>query len=265
MSWGGDRNPHNIKLVTIGDSSVGKSCLISQFCDDNFNSNVVTTTIAIDYRIKKGVEIDGSKYKLLIWDTAGQERFRAISTSFFRGCHGILLVYDITQRNTFENIRNHWIGQIKDYIASLNDTDEDDNKICLILLGNKCDMVDDRQVASEEAQMLAKELQIKFMETSAKKNINVEEAFLYVANERVKTLAPHQSISKRESKSKRKSKSKVVTLQSKNKSQSQSQSQGQGQSQSQSQSQSKGVSQSQSKGVTFHVHVEEEKSRNSCC
>ena len=104
MSRNGKQTAQNIKLLTIGDSAVGKTCLISQFARDSFNPNFITT-IGIDYKIKE-VDIDGSKYKLLIWDTAGQERFRTITTSYFRGCQGILLVYDITVRKTFDSSRS---------------------------------------------------------------------------------------------------------------------------------------------------------------
>jgi len=179
MSRGGKPTATNIKLLTIGDSAVGKTCLISQFARDSFNPNFITT-IGIDYKIKE-VEIDGSKYKLLIWDTAGQERFRTITTSYFRGCQGILLVYDITQHKTFANVRN-WMDQIN--------TVNDGQDVCKILLGNKCDMTEEREVSTEEAKKLAEEFKIPFMETSAKDNINVKDAFLTITKDVVKTLAP---------------------------------------------------------------------------
>jgi Ras-related protein Rab-8A len=177
MSRGGKPTATNIKLLTIGDSAVGKTCLISQFARDSFNPNFITT-IGIDYKIKE-VEIDGSKYKLLIWDTAGQERFRTITTSYFRGCQGILLVYDITQHKTFDNVRN-WMDQIN--------TVNDGENVCKILLGNKCDMTDEREVTTEDAKKLAAEFKISFMETSAKDNINVKDAFLTITKDVVKVL-----------------------------------------------------------------------------
>lgn len=166
-------------MLTIGDSAVGKTCLISQFARDSFNPNFITT-IGIDYKIKE-VVIDGAKYKLLIWDTAGQERFRTITTSYFRGCQGILLVYDITQHKTFANVRN-WMDQIN--------TVNDGQDVCKILLGNKCDMSEEREVSTEEAEKLAEEFKIPFMETSAMDNINVKDAFLKITKDVVKTLAP---------------------------------------------------------------------------
>lgn len=176
----GKQTAQNIKLLTIGDSAVGKTCLISQFARDSFNPNFITT-IGIDYKIKE-VDIDGSKYKLLIWDTAGQERFRTITTSYFRGCQGILLVYDITVRKTFENVSN-WMDQIN--------TVNDGQHVCKILIGNKCDMPDDqRNVTEDEGRKLAAEYDIPFMETSAKENLNVQAAFLHITKDVVKTLAP---------------------------------------------------------------------------
>jgi Ras-related protein Rab-8A len=177
MSRSGKQTAKNIKLLTIGDSAVGKTCLISQFARDSFNPNFITT-IGIDYKIKE-VDIDGSKYKLLIWDTAGQERFRTITTSYFRGCQGILLVYDITVKKTFDNVSN-WMDQI----IQVNDGQH----VCKILIGNKCDMVTERKVTEAEGKKLAEEYKIPFMETSAKDNINVQEAFLHITKDVVSGL-----------------------------------------------------------------------------
>jgi len=101
-----------IKLLMIGDSGVGKSCLLLRFSDDSFTTSFITT-IGIDFKIK-AVEIDGKRVKLQIWDTAGQERFRTITTAYYRGAMGILLVYDITDEQSFLNIRN-WIRNIEQH------------------------------------------------------------------------------------------------------------------------------------------------------
>jgi len=170
----GKNTAQNIKLLTIGDSAVGKTCLISQFARDSFNPNFITT-IGIDYKIKE-VELNGKKYKLLIWDTAGQERFRTITTSYFRGCQGILLVYDITNLKTFQNV-NSWIQQIQ----KVNKDSEQSVK--KILVGNKCDMTDERQVTTEQGRALAEEQKIPFIETSAKDDINVTEAFMKITED----------------------------------------------------------------------------------
>ncbi|CAE7383175.1 rab8A [Symbiodinium microadriaticum] len=130
------------------------------------------TTIGIDFKIKN-IQLDGKRIKLQIWDTAGQERFRTITTSYFRGAQGILLVYDVTDRQSFTSIRN-WVAQIQMH------ADVNVNKI---LIGNKCDMQDQRVVTTGEGEALAKEYNIHFFETSAKQDINVETAFITIATD----------------------------------------------------------------------------------
>eukprot|EP01136_Pigoraptor_vietnamica_P000724 Opistho-1_new@26396 len=159
------------KLLLIGDSGVGKTCVLFRFSDDAFNSTFIST-IGIDFKIRT-IDLDGKKIKLQIWDTAGQERFRTITTAYYRGAMGILLVYDITQDKTFDNIKN-WIRNIEQHAA------EDVEKM---ILGNKCDMEDKRMVTKDRGQKLADEYGIKFLETSAKANINVEEAFMTIARD----------------------------------------------------------------------------------
>jgi len=160
-----------IKLLLIGDSGVGKSCLLLRFSDDTFTTNFITT-IGIDFKIRT-IELDGKRIKLQIWDTAGQERFRTITTAYYRGAMGILLTYDVTDENSFQNIRN-WMKNIEEYAA------ENVNKI---LIGNKCDLVEKKVVDSQKGQQLAANYGIQFLETSAKNNINVEEAFISIARD----------------------------------------------------------------------------------
>jgi len=160
-----------IKLLMIGDSGVGKTCLLLRYANDSFSPTFITT-IGIDFKIKN-INLDGKRIKLQIWDTAGQERFRTITTSYFRGAQGILLVYDVTDRQTFISIRN-WVAQIQMH------ADVNVNKI---LIGNKCDMQDLRQVSHEEGESLAKEYNIHFFETSAKNDTNVEKSFLTIATD----------------------------------------------------------------------------------
>jgi len=157
-----------IKLLMIGDSGVGKTCLLLRYANDSFSPTFITT-IGIDFKIKN-IDIDGTKIKLQIWDTAGQERFRTITTSYFRGAQGILLVYDVTDRRSFESIRN-WISQIQQHA---------DVHVNKILVGNKCDMLDEKVVSTEEGEKLAKEFNMPFWECSAKNNINVEESFIAI-------------------------------------------------------------------------------------
>ncbi|TFJ85662.1 hypothetical protein NSK_003170 [Nannochloropsis salina CCMP1776] len=160
-----------IKLLMIGDSGVGKTCLLLRYANDSFSPTFITT-IGIDFKIKN-LELDGRRIKLQIWDTAGQERFRTITTSYFRGAQGILLVYDVTDRRSFESIRN-WVGQIQQHA---------DVHVNKILIGNKCDMTPQRVVSTEEGQSLANDFGIQFFETSAKNDINVEKSFVTIARE----------------------------------------------------------------------------------
>ncbi|PPQ78805.1 hypothetical protein CVT25_010674 [Psilocybe cyanescens] len=179
-----------IKLLLIGDSGlsiywlvlehvlildvclgVGKSCLLLRFCDDAWTPSFITT-IGIDFKIRT-IELDGKRIKLQIWDTAGQERFRTITTAYYRGAMGILLVYDVTDERSFNNIRT-WHSNIEQHAS------EGVNKI---LIGNKSDWTDKRAVTEEQGLELANELGIKFMETSAKVNEGVEEAFFTLARD----------------------------------------------------------------------------------
>eukprot|EP00124_Ichthyophonus_hoferi_P004641 Ihof_evm4s537 gene=Ihof_evmTU4s537 len=153
------------KLLLIGDSGVGKTCVLFRFSDDQYNATFIST-IGIDFKIRT-IEMDGKKIKLQIWDTAGQERFRTITTAYYRGAMGIMLVYDVTCEKSFENIRT-WIRNIETHAS------EDVEKM---VLGNKCDMDDKRVVAKERGEQLAQECHIPFLETSAKNDINVENAF----------------------------------------------------------------------------------------
>lgn len=160
-----------IKLLMIGDSGVGKTCLLLRYANDSFSPTFITT-IGIDFKIKN-IDVDGKRIKLQIWDTAGQERFRTITTSYFRGAQGILLVYDVTDRRSFESIRN-WISQIQQHA---------DVHVNKILVGNKCDMLHEKVVSTEEGQKLAKEFGIDFWECSAKNDINVEQSFISIARD----------------------------------------------------------------------------------
>lgn len=163
-----------IKLLMIGDSGVGKSCLLMRFSTENKNAKVEShmPTIGIDFKIKR-VVLDGAKVKLQIWDTAGQERFRTMTTSYYRGSQGILLVYDITDKKSFLAIRS-WVAQIRQH---------SDANVNMILIGNKADKNDERMVSYGEGESLAKEFNINFFETSAVENMNVEECFLNIASD----------------------------------------------------------------------------------
>lgn len=167
-----------LKLLLIGDSSVGKSSLLLRFAEDSFSQTFIST-IGVDFKTRT-IPIDDEQVKLSIWDTAGQERFRTITAAYYRGANGIVLVYDITSESSFNSIRG-WIRNIEEH-ASEN--------VCKILVGNKADMEDKRIVTKEQGQALANEFKIRFFETSAKADINVEEAFVCIAKESKKLAAP---------------------------------------------------------------------------
>ncbi|WP_411022901.1 Rab GTPase family protein [Salmonella sp. s51228] len=154
------------KLLLIGDSGVGKTCVLFRFSEDAFNSTFIST-IGIDFKIRT-IDMDGKKIKLQIWDTAGQERFRTITTAYYRGAMGIMLVYDITNEKSFENIK-HWIRNIEEHAS---------HDVERMVLGNKADLEEKRRVPKNRGEMLAVEYGIKFMETSAKNSTNVEDAFI---------------------------------------------------------------------------------------
>ncbi|CAI5437893.1 unnamed protein product [Caenorhabditis angaria] len=145
------------KLLLIGDSGVGKTCVLFRFSDDSFNNSFIST-IGIDFKIRT-IELDGKKIKLQIWDTAGQERFRTITTAYYRGAMGIILVYDITNERMLRKMLKRMI------------------------IGNKCDIEERREVSRERGEQLAIEYGTKFMETSAKANLNVDDAFFTLARD----------------------------------------------------------------------------------
>ncbi|CAO2170338.1 unnamed protein product, partial [Urochloa humidicola] len=159
------------KLLLIGDSGVGKSCLLLRFADDSYLESYIST-IGVDFKIRT-VEQDGKTIKLQIWDTAGQERFRTITSSYYRGAHGIIVVYDVTDQESFNNVKQ-WLNEIDRYAS------ENVNKL---LVGNKCDLAESRVVSYEAGKALADEIGIPFLETSAKDATNVEKAFMTMAGE----------------------------------------------------------------------------------
>ena len=159
-----EKADYNLKILTIGESGVGKTCILLRYTENKFLVNHIIT-IGIDFKSKL-ITCGNKSVKLKIWDTAGQERFKNITKQYYKGADGILLVYDITDRNSFEKIRD-WMAQIKENSQKEN---------VLILLGNKCDL-EERQVSYEEGQALAEEYGIPFFETSSYKDINVNKSF----------------------------------------------------------------------------------------
>ena len=157
------------KVLIIGNSGVGKSCLLLRFAEDMFSDNYIST-IGVDFKIRK-LELDGKTIKLQIWDTAGQERFRTITKSYYRGSNGIVVVYDITDRESFDQVQQ-WMSEIDQHASQ---------DVCRLLVGNKADLDDKRAVKTEEGENLARQYGIPFLETSAKQSLNVDNMFTTMA------------------------------------------------------------------------------------
>ncbi|CAD8110936.1 unnamed protein product [Paramecium primaurelia] len=157
------------KFILIGDTGVGKSCLLLQFIDKRFRQKH-EVTIGVEFGAKL-IELDGLNIKLQIWDTAGQESFRSITRSYYRSAAGAIVVYDITKRESYENVAR-WMEEVKQ---------NGNPKLSMLLVGNKGDLESERQISYNEAQQFAKECGIDFFETSAKTSNNVEEIFTKMA------------------------------------------------------------------------------------
>ena len=155
-----------IKLLTLGDSNVGKTSIVLRFSEDKYNDNQLST-IGVDFKTKY-MKFGESSVKVLIWDTAGQERFKNIAKQYYRGANGVLLIYDVCKRKSLEKI-GFWLQEIKSY----NNVDE----LCIYLVGNKIDVVDKREVTKEEGKKYADDNQINFFEVSARTSEGIDELF----------------------------------------------------------------------------------------
>ncbi|KAL6128452.1 hypothetical protein ACLB2K_071807 [Fragaria x ananassa] len=164
---GSPRNyDYSFKILLAGDSGVGKSSLLLSFISDFVHD--LSPTIGVDFKIKQ-LSVDGKRLKLTIWDTAGQERFETVISSYYRAAHGIILVYDVTRRETFTNLSNLWAKEVNRYST---------NQECIkILVGNKVDRDKERVVTREEGMALAQEHKCLFLECSAKTKENVQQCF----------------------------------------------------------------------------------------
>eukprot|EP01114_Cavostelium_apophysatum_P021261 TRINITY_DN736_c0_g1_i1.p1 TRINITY_DN736_c0_g1~~TRINITY_DN736_c0_g1_i1.p1 ORF type:complete len:205 (+),score=47.51 TRINITY_DN736_c0_g1_i1:157-771(+) len=159
------------KLLVIGDSGVGKSCLLLRFADDVYSETYIST-IGVDFKIRT-IEIGGKTVKLQIWDTAGQEKFRTITSTYYRGAHGIAIVYDVTDSTSFNHL-TMWLQEIE---RSAKDS------VSKIIIGNKSDMTTKRVVETSAGKEFADKLGVPFLETSAKNATNVEQAFITMATD----------------------------------------------------------------------------------
>ncbi|KAI0776940.1 ras-domain-containing protein [Trametes elegans] len=159
--------PINVKLLLIGNSSVGKSSLLLRFSDEQWlPEDESSATIGVDFRVHK-MDIKGKKVKLSIWDTAGQERFRTITSSYYRGAQGIILVYDVANRESFEALPK-WFSELETYVSG---------SVVKIIVGNKVDKEFSRQVPYAEGEAFAKRMGALFVEASAKTAVGVQDAF----------------------------------------------------------------------------------------
>ena len=158
------------KVLLIGDSSVGKTSVLLRYVEDKFNAEF-QTTIGVDFKVSS-FTINGKSVKLQLWDTAGQDRFKNIVASYYRGAHGILLMFDITNHASFQNVQR-WYDEAQNYLQ---------RSVPKLLIGNKSDLASSRKVSLEDAKNLADRLGVEYIETSAKNNVNVKSSFESLTN-----------------------------------------------------------------------------------
>ncbi|XP_037818819.1 ras-related protein Rab-21 [Lucilia sericata] len=158
---------YNFKVVLLGEGCVGKTSIVLRYVEDKFNPQHISTLQA-SFLTKKVTLENGSKVQLNIWDTAGQERFHALGPIYYRGSHGAILVYDITDQDSFQKVKN-WVKELKRMLGS---------EIILAIAGNKIDLEEQRTVMEEDALSYAESVGAHYFETSAKTNDNVEEVFV---------------------------------------------------------------------------------------
>ncbi|KAF4321140.1 hypothetical protein JM18_004559 [Phytophthora kernoviae] len=172
-----DEYDYLFKIVLIGDSGVGKSNLLSRFTRNEFNLES-KSTIGVEFATKS-IVAEGKTIKAQIWDTAGQERYRAITSAYYRGAVGALLVYDITKHGTFENVER-WLKELRDHA---------DANTVIMLVGNKSDLRHLRAVSTEEAMAFAEKNNLAFIETSALEATGVDTAFQRILTEIYKLMS----------------------------------------------------------------------------
>eukprot|EP00053_Salpingoeca_punica_P007159 m.66033 g.66033 ORF g.66033 m.66033 type:complete len:206 (-) comp14028_c0_seq2:206-823(-) len=166
------------KIVLLGMQGVGKTSLVQRYTQGVF-SDVVTSTIGASFFTHKMI-VDGCHIKCQIWDTAGQERFRSMAPMYYRGAHAAMLVYDVNDQNSFENV-HRWVKELQRNVTGT---------VLLCLIGNKIDLPSDRAVTSEKGREFAESINALFYETSAKTDVGIQEAFLKLAKELIKLKAP---------------------------------------------------------------------------
>ena len=171
-----ENEPPLYKILLLGDSTVGKTCFLLRYTDDTF-LDLHMATIGLDYRLKTMILEDHKIVKVQLWDTAGQDKFRAITRNYYKGARGIILIYDVTNIKSFENIKK-WITEIKEEIS---------DNVSIILIANKIDNEPERKVSKEQGEKLAKEFDIAFFETSAKTGVGINESVFYLVQKIIET------------------------------------------------------------------------------
>jgi len=162
---------HLFKLLMIGDAGVGKSSMLLRFTDDSFDEHI-QSTIGVDFKVKH-LDVNDKRIKLTVWDTAGQERFRTLTSSYYRGAQGVVMVYDVTKRDSFENLEQ-WLNEVKLYSPNNGEG------VVKLLVGNKIDL--ERKVPREEAEAWARSQGMLFLEASAKTKTGIKQCFMEVVH-----------------------------------------------------------------------------------
>ncbi len=166
-----EQEDYKIKIIVVGDSGVGKTNLINRFASDKFDTNS-KATIGVEF-VYKTLKINKEVIKVEVWDTAGQERYRAITSSYYKGAKGAIIVYDITNEDSFNNVES-WMNEV---------TKKGKTDMQFLLVGNKKDLINDRKVTEQKGIDKAKELNMNLFEASALEKTNVNEAFNYLVKE----------------------------------------------------------------------------------
>ena len=171
-----EKEPPLYKILLLGDATVGKTCFLLRYTDDTF-LDLHMATIGLDYRLKTMILENHKIVKVQLWDTAGQDKFRAITRNYYKGARGIILIYDVTNIKSYENIKK-WINEIKEEISE---------KVSIVLIANKIDNEPERKISREQGEKLAKDNDVTFFETSAKTGEGVNESVFYLVQKIVET------------------------------------------------------------------------------
>ena len=171
-----EEEPPLYKILLLGDSTVGKTCFLLRYTDDTF-LDLHMATIGLDYRLKTMILDNQQIVKVQLWDTAGQDKFRAITRNYYKGARGIILIYDITNIKSYENIKK-WINEIKEEISE---------EVTIVLIGNKIDNEGQRKISKEQGEKLASDYNVAFFETSAKTGQGINESVLYLVKKIMET------------------------------------------------------------------------------